>query len=98
MDEGYLFIYNISTGTISYSSNIISSIDYANYDHAWKDASLEVGKDGYVYGTAGGKLFKVNPSTKAVTIILSSGASGLTQDEYGNMYYKNGPTLYRYSF
>lgn len=98
MDEGYLFIYNPSTGTIEYCQEKFPGISYPSDGIVYSDAALLVGKDGNVYGTIAGRLFKIDVTTKTVTTLLSSGASRLTQDSAGFLYYINGTDLKRYSF
>lgn len=93
--EGYLFIYNPSTNSVEYTGQLHSTTYNSN---VYRDASLELGKDGYVYCTSGGKMFRINPSTQSVTTILSSGAYLLEQDDFGNLYYKSGTELFRYAY
>jgi len=99
MAEGNLFKFDPVTRTITYNTQIYP-IDYSKFDHAWRDAYLEVGKDGNIYGVAGGKLFKVNPATMGVTTIRNN-AYLLTQDDAGNMYFVDtvaNSTLWRYEY
>jgi len=68
-----------------------------------KGMDLEIGLDGHIYGTAGGKFFKIDPADKEVTILRDSNSHFLAQDRMGNLYFKNGPsapygnTLWRYT-
>lgn len=96
MDEGYLFIYSPSAGSITYSNQIYTGINYSSGGGVWKDAFLVTGNDGNVYGVTSGKLFKVDASTKNVTTILSSGAYNLAKDSAGYLYYTYDSDLYRY--
>lgn len=99
MEEGYFFIFNPATRSIIYNRQIFPNIDYSgpNVSHVWRAAFLETGKDGNVYGTIGGSLFKIDARTKAVTTI-TGGASLLAQDDFGNLYYVNGSNLYKYEY
>lgn len=68
-----------------------------------KGMDLEIGLDGHIYGTAGGKFFKIDPADKKVTILRDNNSHFLAQDRLGNFYFKNGPsapygnTLWRYT-
>ncbi|MEV6152529.1 hypothetical protein AB0L53_19490 [Nonomuraea sp. NPDC052129] len=65
---------------------------------AWRDGVLlTVDKDpGGVYGTSGDQLFRIDKSTKAMTVLLTDpGMEGLTADRFGNLYYKINERLHR---
>lgn len=98
--DGYLLVFNPATNTFEYFQQKYTDVSYPN--GTYRDADLvEVAKDpNYVYGTIKNTyLFKINKSTKAVTNILTTGADMLTDDLYGNLYYKkNNTELWRYSF
>ena len=98
MDEGYLFIYDPAAGAIEYCRELFPDISYPADDIVYRDAALLTGKDGNIYGTIAGKLFRINASTKEVTILLSDGAYRLAQDNAGSLYYVKGTDLKRYSF
>ncbi len=103
MAEGYLFIYNPSTGTFVYNSNLFPSVSYAPSASSTviADATLILGKDGYVYGVIKGTyLFKIHPTTKVVTTIESTanGKVRLIEDEFRNLYYIGGTDIFRYAF
>lgn len=98
MDEGCLFIFDPAAGTIEYCREKFPDISYPADDIVYRDAVLLTGKDGNIYGTIAGKLFRINASTKEVTILLSDGAYRLTQDSAGSLYYVKGTDLKRYSF
>ncbi|WP_127581566.1 hypothetical protein [Paenibacillus koleovorans] len=103
MAEGYLFIYNPSTGTFAYNSNLFPSVTYnpTAASTIILDASLVNAKDGYVYGVIKGTyFFKIHPTTKAVTTLESTanGKVRLIEDEFRNLYYIGGTDIYRYAF
>ncbi|GGD82545.1 hypothetical protein [Paenibacillus nasutitermitis] len=103
MAEGYLFIYNPTTGTFVYNSNIFPTVTYGPTASSGivLDASLVNGKDGYVYGVIKGTyFFKIHPTTKAVTTIESTANSKvrLIEDEFRNLYYISGTDIFRYAF
>ncbi|MEV0349193.1 hypothetical protein AB0H88_25740 [Nonomuraea sp. NPDC050680] len=65
---------------------------------AWRDGVLlTVDKDpGHVYGTSGDQIFRIDKSTKAMTVLLTDpGMEGLTADRFGNLYYKINERLHR---
>ncbi|MDR6553114.1 carbohydrate binding domain-containing protein [Paenibacillus qinlingensis] len=96
--EGYLIIYNPTTGLFDYSALKFSGVDYSGNAYIWRDGTLLEGKFGDVLGTLDGQLFTIDASTKAVSILVPSGASALAEDELGNVYYRVGTNLYRYAY
>jgi hypothetical protein len=64
----------------------------------WRDATMTVHPDGNVYGTAGGRLFRVEPKTMEVTIIRHKSGSGLLAlDRDGRIYFRERTNLWRYT-
>jgi len=102
MVEGWLVIYDPATNKFDYQANLFPSIVYnpTASSVVARDAALITGKDGWVYGTIkGNTLFKLDPATKAMTVITSTnGGTGLAEDAFRNLYYFNGTNLRRYSF
>ena len=102
MVEGWLVIYNPVTGTFDYRANLFPSLVYTPTASSVfaRDATLVTAKDGWVYGTIQGRiLFKLDPATKAMTVITATeGGTGLTADVYGNLYFFSGTNLRRYAF
>ncbi|SEM94093.1 Ig-like domain-containing protein [Lihuaxuella thermophila] len=109
--EGTLFIFDPETNTVIYKEDKFPQIQ-VSFESAAADveaastrggAHLELGKDGYLYGTADGKFFKINPYTKHVTVLREQESFRLARDWMGNFYFKNGPaisygnTLWRYT-
>ncbi|TMR89286.1 hypothetical protein [Nonomuraea basaltis] len=65
---------------------------------AWRDGVLlTIAKDpGHVYGTAGDQIFRIDKTTKTLTVLLTDpGMEGLTADKFGNLYYKINERLRR---
>ena len=65
---------------------------------AWRDGVLlTLQKDSaHVYGTLGDSIFRINRTTKAMTVLLTApGLDGLTADRRGDLYYKVGDRLHR---
>ncbi|MFI7125835.1 hypothetical protein ACIBQ1_09080 [Nonomuraea sp. NPDC050153] len=65
---------------------------------AWRDGVLlTVAQDpDHVYGTSGDQIFKIEKSTKALTVLLTvPEMEGLTADGFGNLYYKYNERLFR---
>ena len=56
----------------------------------WRDGSLRNGNDGMVYGTAGQKLFRVDPKTMDVKV-LAQGADKVTVGGNGKLYTFGAP-------
>ncbi|HZG59637.1 MAG TPA: hypothetical protein VEY68_04005 [Anoxybacillus sp.] len=53
----------------------------------FRNGVLLTGKDGWIYGVAEQKLFRVHPKTNRVEFLLN-GAEDIAQDHFGNLYYK----------
>lgn len=109
--EGTLFIFDPETNMVIYKEDKFSDVQ-VSFESASLDieatstrggAHLDLGKDGYIYGTADGKFFKIHPYTKNVTVLREQESFRLAQDRMGNFYFKNGPaipygnTLWRYT-
>ncbi|MEV4114288.1 hypothetical protein [Nonomuraea sp. NPDC049695] len=65
---------------------------------AWRDGVLlTVAQDpDHVYGTSGDQIFKIEKSSRALTVLLTvPGMEGLTADGFGNLYYKVNERLHR---
>lgn len=86
--DGYLFIFDPSSRTVTYSAKKFSFTYTAT---KWRDSALAVSiKDGYVYGTVNQKFFKFHPTTKAMTILRQNvgvGPKWMAQDNKGDFYY-----------
>jgi hypothetical protein len=87
-------------GTIT-AKRLFADPDYAAKPSlAWRDGVLlTVDQDpGYVYGTLGDQVFRIDRSTKTATVLLTvAGMEGLTADGFGNLYYKINERLYRFA-
>ena len=65
--------------------------------HVWRDASLLVHPSGPIYGTQGGKLFRLDPRTYAVTVLRENGDGLLAMDREGRLYFKETIDLWQYT-
>ncbi|WP_329080827.1 hypothetical protein [Streptosporangium sp. NBC_01469] len=96
---GSLFTLDPARPTAITARRLFPDPDYAGKPSlAWRDGVLlTVPQDPrHVYGTAGDQIFKIDKSTKALTVLLTSpGMEGLTADGLGNLYYKINERLYR---
>ena len=99
---GALFIYDTERQEIIYSMDMFPTADYAH-----SNPRLTVGTDGNVYGTIytgyvadhtyTSKMFKIDAASKSLSILLESNAEKLAQDDFGNLYFKYGSELMKYS-
>ncbi|MFC4114489.1 hypothetical protein [Nonomuraea zeae] len=96
---GSLFTLDPARPEAITATRLFADPDYAARSSlAWRDGVLlSVAQDpGHVYGTAGDQIFKIDKSTRAVTVLLTApGAEGLTADGFGHLYYKINERLYR---
>lgn len=92
--NGALFIFDPVQQKVIYSKD-----EFPDAAGRWIDGSMETGTDGNVYATVGGRFFKVDAATKAVTV-LATQARKLAQDDFGNFYLytdPESPNLYKYT-
>ncbi|MDR6551904.1 carbohydrate binding domain-containing protein [Paenibacillus qinlingensis] len=98
--EGYLMKYDPSTNTVTNKGQKFP-INYTvgQQSFVFFDGHMLIGKWGDLYGSIGGNLFVIDSATDAVsTISTPVNASGIAQDEFGNLYFKNADNLWRYAF
>ncbi|WP_127587291.1 hypothetical protein [Paenibacillus koleovorans] len=102
MAGGRLLIYNPTTSAFVHNSDLFSDVVYnpTAASVVLRDASLVTHPDGNVYGVIqNARLFKINGSTKAMTLLSSTnGGVGITLDEFNNLMYFKGIYLMRYAF
>ncbi|MDQ1910674.1 hypothetical protein RAC89_09325 [Paenibacillus sp. GD4] len=102
MAMGALFIFDQDTRQVTYSDDKFPAADYAH-----SNPRLMVGTDGNIYGsiylgyvadkTYTSKLFRIDADTKQVTVLLEGNVEKLAQDDFGNLYFKYGSELMKYS-
>ena len=90
MGDGTLFSYDPHTKEIR-SKEILELIS-----GRFKNAKIIEGIDRNIYGTVEGKLFKANPGTLEIEILLEEGAQEIAQDDQGNLYYRDQADLWKY--
>jgi len=64
--------------------------------HVWRGPTLRVGPSGEVYGDLEGKLFRLDPKTKSVTILREKDAGLTTIDRDGTVYFRDRINLWQY--
>ncbi|MEV0383194.1 hypothetical protein [Nonomuraea sp. NPDC050643] len=96
---GWLFTFDPAHPETIAVRRLFADPDYANRPGlAWRDGVLlTVAKDPrHVYGTSGDQIFRIDRSTKAMTVLKTDpGMDGLTADGFGDLYYKVGDRLRR---
>jgi hypothetical protein len=93
--EGTLFIFNPTTRTVIYSADKFP-VSYAGAGHVWRDAKMEIADNGFIYVAIGGKMYRMDPATKVVELLVASGVNHLTQDNSGDLYYVSGTNLMKF--
>jgi hypothetical protein len=92
MADGNLFIYSFGREKTKIIPIVRQTTGY------FKNAALLFANDGFLYGTVEKTFFKVNPSTYQVEILRNNqDADDLAEGLDGNLYFKNGADLWRYS-
>ena len=89
--EGTLFIFDPVTRQIIHTQKLAT----LTYNSAvWRDAQLQIGTDGNVYGVLNKEFFVINVATKKKTVIRDVGARNwLGQDDFGRFYLTEGAHL-----
>lgn len=91
--DGVLFIFDVL------QQKVLSTHQLYNYppfkSHIWRSAFLVVHPNGQVYGTDNNQLFKIDPVSKACTIIAKDAAL-LAMDKQGTLYFKRKTNLWSY--
>ena len=91
--DDVLFKYDPQQQKIVYSKPHFSRLKPT----VWANASLKIGKDGFVYGTTRDQLFfKVNPQNMEFTTINEKGGRYLETDDEGNFYMSKDSYLWKY--
>lgn len=99
MAEGYLFAYDPADESFELCERLFPDINFSK-KAVWRDAALLIGKDGTLYGTIeGSKLFRYEPGTRKMSLLIEDGAKFLAQDHQGRLYFSDSKTrLRRYTF
>ncbi|MBI5381575.1 MAG: hypothetical protein HZA31_06720 [Opitutae bacterium] len=94
--EGRLFVFDSASATWEYNTDVYPAITSSWY----RDAHFQDIGDGYVYATVGKYFLRIAVSNKAVTTLYidpnDSRCTGLSQDEFKNLYYGAGSELKRW--
>ncbi|MBX3738750.1 MAG: hypothetical protein KF715_18805 [Candidatus Didemnitutus sp.] len=100
MTEGWLVVFDPATRRFEHHANLFPQVRYEPKASrvVVHDAALLTARDGWVYGTIQGRvLFKLEPKTRALTVISASeGGSDLVEDSAGRLYFVRGISLYRH--
>ncbi len=97
--DGYLFMYNTVTNLIEYKELMFPELNSSGSVSSPKlyGANLVCGKDGYIYGVTGSKLFKLNPYSKEIEVLRNGKFISATVDNFGNIYYSDYSSIWKYS-
>ncbi|SKB91324.1 hypothetical protein SAMN05660841_03039 [Sphingobacterium nematocida] len=90
---GKLFVYDTQHNSIIESFDLYEQKPMGS--HIWRSAFLVLHPSGDIYGTVDNKLFKLDVVKKMISII-HNGASLLTMDDKGHLYFRNKTELWRY--
>ena len=97
--DGNLFMYDPITCDIEYNSFEFPELNSVGSVTAPKlyGANLVCGKDGYIYGATGSKLFKLNPYSKQIDVVRNGKFISAAVDNFGNIYYSDYSSIWKYS-
>lgn len=94
--EDTLFVYDPATGeVVERHSGLASRYQPATTYWAWAYQYVSP-VDGNVYATVGGQLLRIDPATRAVTVLVSSGANFGMVDSAGDVYFSTKSHVFRY--
>jgi len=94
--NGELFIFDVAERKVVTRKRLFPAI--TSVKTGWRDANLAIHPDGHVYGTAGSRLFRIDPKTMDVTILRNKGGLGLLAlDGNGRVYFRDRTNLWRYT-
>lgn len=91
--DGTLFVFDANKRAVISTHKLY---DYPPFNsHVWRSAAMAIHPSGMVYGTGNNNLFKIDPQTKAVTI-LNTNASLFAMDREGTIYFRRSVELWKY--
>ncbi|PYI57383.1 Ig-like domain-containing protein [Paenibacillus flagellatus] len=93
--NGTLFVFDPQTRTVTYREQ---KFPYAG-GREWRNAELSIGTDGNVYGllNSAHSFFRIDASTKQLTVLNGDARTGLAQDDFGRFYFLRGTHLIQYA-
>ncbi len=95
--DGELFVFNVKDRRVVSTKKIYDLTPEQKSSAVWRDVNLLRHPSGDYYGTGNGKLFKINSETKSVEIIPGPPAYFLSMDRTGNMYFRDGENMWKYT-
>jgi hypothetical protein len=93
--DGTLFVFDLVTRKIESTTELLP-VHYEDR-HVWRDAFLLQHPSGQIYGTLGGKFFRLDPATNTASVLRDEPASLLAMDAAGRLYFRDKINLWRYS-
>jgi hypothetical protein len=90
---GELFIWDMSQRKIIFSKRLFERDTTPR--HIWRDAFFVKHPGKQIYGTSGGRLFRLDPATKDISILRREGANLLSMDRQGRLYFADNTHLWQ---
>jgi hypothetical protein len=91
-----IFAFDVKSRAVVYSSHLFPVS--AESRHArWRDAFLLTHPDGRMYGTMGGKLFRLDTQSMLVEVLREKEAVLLAVDDAGRVYFRDRTHLWQYT-
>lgn len=93
-----LFCFDVAKREVVSTQHLFDSNENTRHAH-WRDAFMTLHpRDGQIYGTMGGKLFRLDPRSREVTVLWENGAVLLARDLSGRIYFRSDRThLWQYT-
>ena len=92
--DGTLFIFDLNKRAITKTRKLFGLGDRKA---GWRNAFMVMHPSGKLYGTAEGKLFRLDPKTLDAEVLREVDLGNLALDAAGHVYFRKGANLWRFS-
>jgi hypothetical protein len=93
-----LFVFDVARREVIFTRHLFESNENTRHAH-WRDAFMTLHPlDEQIYGTMGGRLFRLDPKTREPTVLRENGSVLLARDLSGRIYFRSDRThLWQYT-
>lgn len=96
MADGHLFIFDSEQRKVVHTEHVLP-IDHSKRMGLSRDAYMVYHPNGSIYGTAGSRLFRIDPATREFTVLIERHANLLALDHEGNIYFRDRTNLWQFT-